>query len=192
MRLAAPLTADDGARRVLCSSVARHASASPQGEMLALMTKLGLEGEPDDAAKKARSAKKDTAAAPKEAETSAAGADGDADGAAAGVAAAAAPKKKGAVKEAQVVISVNKRNKRKFLTVVAGLDAFGVKLADAAKACGKKFASGASVVKGTGTPDTVEIQGDHKESLAELVAGLFGVPKSVIYYLDDGKKEPAF
>lgn len=40
------------------------------------------------------------------------------------------------------------RTKRKGLTVVAGLDLFGVKLKDASKAFRKRFACSAAVVKG--------------------------------------------
>nr|CAB3475890.1 unnamed protein product [Digitaria exilis] len=47
----------------------------------------------------------------------------------------------------EVVIEKIVRNKRKCVTVVKGLELFGVKLSDASKKLGKKFATGASVVK---------------------------------------------
>lgn len=47
----------------------------------------------------------------------------------------------------EVVIEKVIRNKRKCITTVKGLELFGVKLSDASKKLGKKFATGASVVK---------------------------------------------
>lgn len=149
------------------------------------MTKLGFEGEPDDAAKKARGAKK----ADKQDDAAAAGAPAADDG----DAGTGGKKKKSSKADmAQVVISIAQRNRRKHITSVAGLDAYGVKLSDASKAFGKKFASGASVVKGQGTPDTVEIQGEFKEPLAELIVDQYGVPKAAVFIVVDGKKEAMF
>ncbi|KAE8687555.1 Translation initiation factor SUI1 family protein isoform 2 [Hibiscus syriacus] len=48
----------------------------------------------------------------------------------------------------EVIIEKVVRNKRKCITTVKGLEHFGVKLSDASKKLGKKFATGASVVKG--------------------------------------------
>lgn len=151
------------------------------------MTKLGFVGEPDDAAKKARGTKK-AADKPDDAPP-AAGAPAAEDGQAGG----GVKKKKGGKDVAQVVISIAQRNRRKHITSVVGLDAYGVKLSDASKAFGKKFASGASIVKGQGAlPDAIEIQGELKEPLAELIAELFGVPRDAIFCLEGGKKEPMF
>uniref|UniRef100_A0A8R7TTF8 SUI1 domain-containing protein n=2 Tax=Triticum urartu TaxID=4572 RepID=A0A8R7TTF8_TRIUA len=47
----------------------------------------------------------------------------------------------------EVIIEKIVRNKRKCVTVVKGLELFGVNLSDASKKFGKKFAAGASVVK---------------------------------------------
>uniref|UniRef100_A0A5B6YSY7 Putative translation machinery-associated protein 22 n=1 Tax=Davidia involucrata TaxID=16924 RepID=A0A5B6YSY7_DAVIN len=47
----------------------------------------------------------------------------------------------------EVVIGKVVRNKRKCITTVKGLERFGVRLSDASKKHGKKFATGASVVK---------------------------------------------
>jgi density-regulated protein DRP1 len=57
----------------------------------------------------------------------------------------------------EVLIERNVRNKRKCITTVKGLELFGVKLADAAKVFGKKFACGASVVKGA-VCEAIDIQ----------------------------------
>ncbi|CAN6563796.1 unnamed protein product [Malus baccata var. baccata] len=50
-------------------------------------------------------------------------------------------------KKQEVTIEKVTRNKRKSITTVKGLELFGVKLSDASKKLGKKFATGASVVK---------------------------------------------
>lgn len=52
----------------------------------------------------------------------------------------------------------NTRNKKKCITTIAGLDAFGVKLAEASKLFGKKFASGASVVKNAEGKEHIDVQ----------------------------------
>lgn len=47
----------------------------------------------------------------------------------------------------EVVIHTDQRKGRKQVTIVMGLDLFDIKLADAARACKKAFASGATVAK---------------------------------------------
>jgi len=58
----------------------------------------------------------------------------------------------------QVVIERATRNKRKCVTTVIGLDQFGVKLADASKKFGKKFACGASVTKDASNKEQIDVQ----------------------------------
>lgn len=58
----------------------------------------------------------------------------------------------------QVVLERNTRNKKKCVTTIAGLDLFGVKLAEASKLFGKKFASGASIVKNAEGKEQIDIQ----------------------------------
>lgn len=59
----------------------------------------------------------------------------------------AGPKKKtGMAVETRVIIAKIQRQKRKFVTAVAGLESVpGLKIKDAAKLFGRKFSSGASV-----------------------------------------------
>lgn len=106
------------------------------------------------------------------AKASVSGGDGDGDGAPAIPAdattdAATAPEKKKSSKKAKakgVTITRTTRNKKKTITNVAGLEHFdGVKVADAAKAFGKKFACGASVTKGATGKDEIDVQGDVSE-----------------------------
>lgn len=47
----------------------------------------------------------------------------------------------------EIVIHTDQRKGRKQVTIVMGLDLFDIKLADAARACKKAFASGATVAK---------------------------------------------
>jgi len=65
------------------------------------------------------------------------------------------------------------RNKRKCITSVQGLELFGVKLAEAAKKFGKKFACGASVVKDASNKEQIDVQGDCMDDLAEFIAKEF-------------------
>lgn len=67
-----------------------------------------------------------------------------------------AGKKKKTVQE--VVIARAVRNKKKCVTTVSGLDTFGVKLSEAAKVFGKKFACGASVTKTAAGGEEIDIQ----------------------------------
>ena len=84
-------------------------------------------------------------------------------GPAAAAAAAAAPEKKSSSKkkksnQPEVVLERNTRNKKKCITTISGLDAFGVKLGEASKLFGKKFASGASVVKNAEGKEHIDVQ----------------------------------
>lgn len=60
--------------------------------------------------------------------------------------------------KAQIVLESHTRNRKKCVTTVTGLDSFGVKLADAAKLFGKKFACGASVVKDATGMQQIDMQ----------------------------------
>lgn len=58
----------------------------------------------------------------------------------------------------QVVLESHTRNKKKCVTTVTGLEGFGVKLSEAAKLFGKKFACGASVVKNATGTEQIDMQ----------------------------------
>lgn len=60
----------------------------------------------------------------------------------------------------EIVIHTDQRKGRKQVTIVMGLDLFDIKLADAARACKKAFASGATVAKvRTGGPPATPLEG---------------------------------
>ncbi|KAF2285135.1 hypothetical protein GH714_038777 [Hevea brasiliensis] len=69
----------------------------------------------------------------------------------------------------EVVIEKVTRNKRKCITTVKGLDLFGVKLSDASKKLGKKFATGASVVKGPTEKEQIDVQGDISYDIVDFI-----------------------
>ncbi|KAI0268090.1 translation initiation factor SUI1 [Gloeopeniophorella convolvens] len=79
----------------------------------------------------------------------------------------AAKKKKLA---SQVVIKRIERNKRKFVTSVRGLEAFGVDLKKAAKLFAQRFATGGSVTKNAAGIDEIVVQGDVSQEIYDMIA----------------------
>ncbi|CAI9100593.1 OLC1v1037722C1 [Oldenlandia corymbosa var. corymbosa] len=69
----------------------------------------------------------------------------------------------------EIIIEKVTRNKRKCITTVKGLELFGVKLSDASKKLGKKFATGASVVKGPTEKEQIDVQGDIFYDIVEFI-----------------------
>ncbi|KOM39898.1 hypothetical protein LR48_Vigan04g009600 [Vigna angularis] len=92
----------------------------------------------------------------------------------------------------EVVIEKVVRNKRKCITTVKGLELFGVKLSDASKKLGKKFATGASVVKGPTEKEQIDVQGDIAYDIVEFITDTWpDVPETTIFFIEDGRKVPA-
>ncbi|KAM3347286.1 hypothetical protein ACQJBY_021327 [Aegilops geniculata] len=92
----------------------------------------------------------------------------------------------------EVIIEKIVRNKRKCVTVVKGLDLFGVKLSDASKKLGKKFATGASVVKGPTEKEQIDVQGDISYDVVDFITATWpDVPESAVYFIEDGRKVAA-
>ncbi|XP_075489617.1 translation machinery-associated protein 22-like [Primulina tabacum] len=92
----------------------------------------------------------------------------------------------------EVIIEKVTRNKRKCITTVKGLELFGVKLNDASKKLGKKFATGASVVKGPTEKEQIDVQGDIVYDIVEFITDTWpDVSETVIFFIEDGKKVPA-
>lgn len=77
-----------------------------------------------------------------------------------------------------------------------GLERFGIKLGDAAKLFGKKFASGASITKSPTEQEQIEVQGDFLEKAAELIVKQYGkehgIKKPAIFVIENKKKEAFF
>ncbi|KAJ9106052.1 Translation machinery-associated protein 22 [Naganishia adeliensis] len=80
-------------------------------------------------------------------------------------------KKKAAAK---ITIKRESRNKRKHITSIHGLDAFGVDLKKAAKFLAQKFATGASVTRNPQGFDEIVIQGDVTEEVIDLITDQAG------------------
>jgi len=70
-----------------------------------------------------------------------------------------------------ITIELVERTKRKRVTYVIGLEQAGVKLADAAKACRKKMATGCNPSKEKG--GCLIVQGDHADELKEFLKATF-------------------
>jgi density-regulated protein DRP1 len=65
------------------------------------------------------------------------------------------------------------RGKRKHVTTVGGLEAYGIKLKEAASALGKRFGAGASVGKSATGGAEIDVQGDVAADLPELLVKLY-------------------
>ncbi|KAK9829014.1 hypothetical protein WJX72_003411 [[Myrmecia] bisecta] len=96
----------------------------------------------------------------------------------------------------EIVLERAVRNKKKAITTILGLDTFGVKLSDASKIFGKKFASGAAITKSPMEKDQIDVQGDFLDKAAELIVKTWGKEKGIskkdIYYIDNKRKVPYF
>ncbi|PIN10047.1 hypothetical protein CDL12_17361 [Handroanthus impetiginosus] len=106
------------------------------------------------------------------------------------------------------IIEKMTRNKRKCITTVKGVELFVriwglyfciacVKLSDASKKLGKKFATGASVVtvgcvRGPHREGAIDVQGDIAYDIVEFITETWpDVPETAIFFIEDGKKVPA-
>jgi len=98
-------------------------------------------------------------------------------------------KKKVLAEDKQKVIMCKEvRSKKKAVTVVSGLETFGVKLKDAAKCFGKKFAASSSVKETPQGTMEIVIQGDVLYDLPDLLTKEFKVPKSKMWEKEKGDK----
>lgn len=96
--------------------------------------------------------------------------------------------KKGKGADPKIVISRKDRNKRKHVTIIAGLDTLpGLKIKDVAKTFGKKFSCGSSVSNTATGGKEIDIQGDFMDDIPALLVELFSIPKEFIY-LQDGAR----
>lgn len=85
------------------------------------------------------------------------------------------------------------RNKRKYVTVVSGLEAHGLENKKIAKDFGKKFATGSSVTKNAGgTGDEITVQGDVSDEVLDwLLEKHSAIPEDNIELVEDKKKKAA-
>ncbi|KAI1744369.1 density-regulated protein DRP1 [Xylaria scruposa] len=99
---------------------------------------------------------------------------------------------KQADKMANSVITIKRveRNKRKYVTAVSGLEAFGLDLKKVAKEFGKKFATGSSVTKVPSGGEEIVVQGDVSDEIEEFLLEKYKeIPEDNIELVDDKKKK---
>lgn len=109
-------------------------------------------------------------------------------------AAAEKTEQKQAEKVANAVITIKRveRNKRKFVTAVIGLEAFGLDLKKVAKEFGKKFATGSSVTKVASGGEEIVVQGDVSDEIEEFILEKYkDIPEDNIKLVDDKAKKKA-
>ncbi len=93
--------------------------------------------------------------------------------------------------EAMVLIKRVERNKRKYVTVVSGLEAHGLDLKKVAKELGKKFATGSSVTKTAAGGEEITVQGDLSDDVYDWLVEKYGdeVPEDNIDCIEDKAKK---
>jgi len=90
----------------------------------------------------------------------------------------------------KVLIKRVERNKRKYVTAVSGLEAFGLDLKKVAKDFGKRFATGASVTKVPGGGEEIVVQGDLSDDIYDWVTETYqDIPEENIDCIEDKKKK---
>ncbi|KAF8916704.1 translation initiation factor SUI1 [Mucidula mucida] len=93
----------------------------------------------------------------------------------------------------QVIIKRIERNKRKHITSIHGLEAFGIDLKKVAKQFASKFATGASVTKNAQGQDEIVVQGDVSDEVLEMIeeeVGLLkGIPADNVEIVEEKKKK---
>ncbi|KAL9055882.1 MAG: hypothetical protein Q9162_003308 [Coniocarpon cinnabarinum] len=108
---------------------------------------------------------------------------------------AAAAEEREATKRAtsKVYIKRVERNKRKYVTVITGLENHGQELKKVAKDFGKKFATGSSVTKRPdGTGDEITVQGDVADDVEEYILdNMEEIPGDNVEITEDKKKKGA-
>ena len=94
--------------------------------------------------------------------------------------------------EAMVLIKRVERNKRKYVTVVSGLEEHGLDLKKMAKELGKKFATGSSVTKTASGGEEITVQGDVSDDIYDLLTEKYQeIPEDNIDCIEDKKKKGA-
>lgn len=88
--------------------------------------------------------------------------------------------------EAELIVTITSRSKRKHVTTITGTEHFGIDANALAKILKKKFSSGASVVN---KPElAIEIQGDFRNEIFEILNAEFKVPPENMYLVAEKKK----
>ncbi|KAK6505536.1 Translation machinery-associated protein 22 [Arthrobotrys musiformis] len=96
-----------------------------------------------------------------------------------------AAKKKSSV----VTIKRVERTKRKYVTVVSGIEAFELGYKTVAKEFGKKFACGSSVTKNAAGGEEITVQGDLSDEILEELVEKYGIEEENIRQVEESKKK---
>jgi density-regulated protein DRP1 len=93
----------------------------------------------------------------------------------------------------KVLIKRVERNKRKHVTVITGLEVFGLENKKIAKDLGKKFATGSSMTRSPAGAEEITVQGDVSDDVREWLLDVHGdkVPEANIELIEDKKKKKA-
>ncbi|PWY66350.1 eIF1-like protein [Aspergillus heteromorphus CBS 117.55] len=91
----------------------------------------------------------------------------------------------------KVQIKRVERNKRKHVTVITGLDVYGLENKKLAKDLGKKFATGSSMTRSAAGTEEITVQGDVSEDVKEWLLEVYGkeIPEANIELIEDKKKK---
>ena len=93
----------------------------------------------------------------------------------------------------KVLIKRVERNKRKYVTAVSGLEAFGLDLKKVAKDFGKKFSAGSSVTKTPAGGEEIVVQGDFSDEIFDMLVDGEGykglIPEDNVDCIEDKKKK---
>jgi len=85
-----------------------------------------------------------------------------------------------------ISISITRRKQKKSVTHIIGLEAYGVNAKKAAQFFSKKFACGSTDKKDI---DSVEIQGDVRDVLAEVLKEEYNIPSNLLIMVPEKKKK---
>ncbi|KAJ5212743.1 Translation machinery-associated protein 22 [Penicillium cinerascens] len=93
----------------------------------------------------------------------------------------------------KVLIKRVERNKRKYVTVIIGLEVFGLENKKIAKDLGKKFATGSSMTRSPAGAEEITVQGDVSDDVRDWLLEVHGdkVPEANIELIEDKKKKKA-
>ena len=84
--------------------------------------------------------------------------------------------------DTRVIIAKTKRNKKKAVTNVVGLDTVpGIKLKEVSKVFSKRFAGSSSVKDLPNGKKEIIVQGDHMDDVAALIVEKFKVPGNCVF-----------
>lgn len=93
--------------------------------------------------------------------------------------------------DTRVIITKTKRNKKKAVTSVLGMETVpGIKLKEVSKAFSKRFAGSSSVKDLAGGKKEIIVQGDHMDDVAALIVDKFKVPGNCVFMDVDGEFVP--